>query len=850
MTRRNRLRCTPRSAEIHRQVLAVRHAPQHWSRVLDGISSNSLPEIDRLLLQLIEVRPHALTPEALDGLRLCSDRVRHHVMSMRREVELLVPWAALVDRPPAAFTEVDDEPRVEDGLARAGRPPCPSRPRLGEIPDVSRAAEAKLESLRSLLAEQASQAPDAPAGMEAERKTAEALAWCTQLAEALQSARLAAGSLVIGYQRISQRCESIVQEMDFSFLFDRRRQVFHIGFNLDAGKLDDNHYDLLASEARLASLVAIAKRDVPLSHWLHLGRPLTRVDGSLALLSWSGTMFEYLMPLLLTRSYPGTLLDQSCRTAVLRQMEYAGSRDAPWGISESGYFAFDAGLNYQYRAFGVPGLGLKRGLADDLVVAPYASLLALPLAAEAVLDNYLRFQSLGMVGLYGLYEALDVTPARMPVGQSQARVRSYMAHHHGMSMVALANVLHDEVMVHRFHSDPRVQTVELLLQEQLPAGAPLAELPPAAIVSEQFLRTQVSLTPWREPVQASAPRAHFLSNGRYGVMVTSAGSGYSQWHDLALTRWRADTTLEDGGTWVYVQDLDRGTLTSAAFQPTASSGGDPQAFFYPYKAEFHRQEDDLALKLEVAVAAEDDVEIRQMVLTNHGQETRRLRLTSYGEVVLAPQEADQRHPAFNKLFIESEFVPELNALVFHRRPRAADEAPVFLVHMLSTNSTARSSLVYETDRARFVGRGGTLRAPHWLTDPGPRVSGAIGATLDPILSLGIDLELAPGSTGRIDFLTLVGSSRDEVLAVARRYQGRPVIDRAFGQARGLIERELREQELTTQDLAVAGSAALGAALPERRVTRLGRDAGLQSQRAARPVGLRDLRATTRSCWSS
>ena len=258
--------------------------------------------------------------------------------------------------------------------------------------------------------------------------------------------------------------------MDFGFLFDRRRQVFHIGFNLDAGKLDDNHYDLLASEARLASLVAIAKRDVPLSHWLHLGRPLTRVDGSLALLSWSGTMFEYLMPLLLTRSYPGTLLDQSCRTAVRRQMEYAGSRDAPWGISESGYYAFDAGLNYQYRAFGVPGLGLKRGLADDLVVAPYASLLALPLAAEDVLDNYLRFQALGMVGLFGLYEALDFTPSRVPVGQSQARVRSYMAHHHGMSMVALANVLHDEIMVRRFHADPRLQTVELLLQEQLPAA--------------------------------------------------------------------------------------------------------------------------------------------------------------------------------------------------------------------------------------------------------------------------------------------------------------------------------------------------------------------------------------------
>jgi cyclic beta-1,2-glucan synthetase len=783
-------------AEIRRQVLAVEDEPQRWTKALDQLWLQAVPEIDRLLMEVIEVRPHALSPEALDGLRLCSERVRHHVMSMRREVELLVPWAVLVDHPPALFAEAEAGSRRLEAWRQLVEA-LPATPRLGEISDVSRTAEARLESLQGLLAERPSPAPPGP---EADRQLEQARAWCAQLAEALQSARLAAGSLLVGYRRISQRCEALVQAMDFSFLFDRRRQVFHIGFNLDAGKLDDNHYDLLASEARLASLVAIAKRDVPLSHWLHLGRPLTRVNGSLALLSWSGTMFEYLMPLLLTRSYSGTLLDQSCRTAVMRQMEYAGSRDAPWGISESGYYAFDAGLNYQYRAFGVPGLGLKRGLADDLVVAPYASLLALPLAAEDVLDNYLRFQALGMVGLYGLYEALDLTPSHAPVGQSQARVRSYMAHHHGMSMVALANVLHDEIMVRRFHADPRLQTVELLLQEQLPSGAPLAELPPATIVSERFLRTQVSLTPWREPVQAAAPRAHILSNGRYGVVITSAGGGYSLWHDMALTRGRADTTLEDGGTWLYVQDLDRESLTSPSFQPTASPSGEPQAFFYPYKAEFHRQDDHLALKLEVAVAAEDDVEIRQLVLTNHDDHTRRLRLTSYAEVVLAPAEADQRHPAFNKLFIESEFVPELNALLFHRRPRASGEEPVFLVHMLVTNLTTRSALVYETDRERFLGRGGTPRAPRSLGETGPRPAGATGATLDPILSLGLDLKLAPGSTGRIDFLTLVGRERADVLATAGRYQSLPVIDRAFGQARGLIERELREQELTTQDL--------------------------------------------------
>ena len=652
-------------AEVRGQVLKVKDEPRRWLQALETISSRALPEIDQLLMEVVEARPHTLTPEALDGMRLCSERVRHHVMSMRREVGLLVPWAELVDHPPALFTAGQAGPRRLEAW-RQLLEAMPVTPCLGDIPVLSRSAEVKLETLRGLLSERASPPPPDPA---ADQDLGEALAWCTHLAEALQSARLAAGSLLIGYRRLSERCQALVQAMDFGFLFDRRRQVFHIGFNLEAGKLDDNHYDLLASEARLASLVAIAKRDVPLSHWLHLGRPLTRLDGSLALLSWSGTMFEYLMPLLLTRSYPGTLLDQSCRTAVHRQMEYAGGRDAPWGISESGFYAFDAAVNYQYRAFGVPGLGLRRGLADDLVIAPYASLLALPLAAEAVLDNYLRFQALGMVGLYGLYEALDLTPSRLPVGQTVGRVRSYMAHHHGMSMVALVNVLQDEVMVRRFHADPRLQTVELLLQEQLPVGAPIAELPPPVPPNERLLRTQLSLTPWREPVQPPAPRVHFLSNGSYGVMITSAGAGYSQWRDLELTRWRADTTLEDGGTWLYLQDLERGTLTSPTFQPLYLPGGDPQAFFYPYKAEFHRQEDELGLKLEVVVAAEDDVEIRHLVLTNHGEDVRRLRVTSYGEVVLAPHEADQRHPAFNKLFIESEYEPELNALIFHRRPR-------------------------------------------------------------------------------------------------------------------------------------------------------------------------------------
>ncbi len=314
-------------AETRRDIQSAEHEPDRWQGLLEGVSLQALPEIDRLLMQLIEIRPHVLSPDVLDGLRLCSDRLRHHVMSMRREVELFVPWLALVEHPPAQMAEPSAEPRVLQAWHEL-RQCLPVTPRLREISEMSLAAEDRLKTLQGLLVE-VNRVGRSDAGSDLQNQ--EVLAWCTQLAVALQSARLAAGSLLIGYRRISQRCDALVQGMDFSFLFDRRRKVFRIGFNLDVGKLDDNHYDLLVSEARLASLIAIAKGDVPASHWLHLARPLARIGGSLALLSWSGTMFEYLMPLLLTRSYPGTLLHESCRTAVQGQRRYANGRDAPWG---------------------------------------------------------------------------------------------------------------------------------------------------------------------------------------------------------------------------------------------------------------------------------------------------------------------------------------------------------------------------------------------------------------------------------------------------------------------------------------------------------------------------------------
>ena len=321
----------------------------------------------------------------------------------------------------------------------------------------------------------------------------------------LVTPELAAQDLLAQLDDVSSQTLTYIDEMDFGLLYNQQRDVFHIGFNVETGSLDGNYYDLLASEARIGSLVAIAKHDVPFKHWLHLGRPLTSVNGRRALLSWSGTMFEYLMPPLLLRSPEHTLLHQTNESVVEQQMDYGRKHDIPWGVSESGYYHFDANLFYQYQAFGVPGLGFKRGLSDHQVVAPYASLLALDIKPRAVLDNLNRLSEMGLLGDYGLYEAIDFTDERLPMAKSQAIVRSFMVHHQGMILLSLINYLQDDIMVERFHADPRIRSVEMLLQEQIPHHAPLEDLGEDESTSQPVLKPRITAIPWQVSAQHAGP---------------------------------------------------------------------------------------------------------------------------------------------------------------------------------------------------------------------------------------------------------------------------------------------------------------------------------------------------------
>ena len=551
-----------------------------------------------------------------------------------------------------------------------------------------------------------------------------------------------AALLVQRLQAIADRAQQLFQEMEFDFLFDPVRKLFSIGFRVRDGALDPSYYDLLASEARLASFLAIAKGDVAPDHWFRLGRALTPVGRGSALISWSGSMFEYLMPALVMRAPAQSLLDHTYRLVVARQMSYAAELGVPWGMSESAFNARDLEQTYQYASFGVPGLGLKRGLSEDVVVAPYATALGAMIQPEAAVRNFARLRSAGAAGRYGFREALDYTSRRLPEGASVAIVRSYMAHHQGMALVALGNVLNDRVMVERFHADPIIEATELLLQERMPRDVLVARPRAEEVKSAADVRDLVPPVPRRFTTpHDSTPRTHLLSNGRYAVMLTAAGSGYSRWRDIAVTRWREDATRDSWGSYLFLRDMDTGAVWSAGHQPSGTEADSYEVEYSEDHADFSRRDGSIATGTTIVVSAEHDAEIRRVTLTNLGSRVREIELTSYAEIVLAPQAADTAHPAFQNLFVQTEFVPEIGALLATRRPRSRGEQPIWAAHVAVVEEEAGGVVQYETDRARFLGRGRSVRSPASVIDGRP-LSDTVGPVLDPIFSLRCRVRLA------------------------------------------------------------------------------------------------------------
>ncbi|TVP54139.1 MAG: glycosyltransferase 36, partial [Mongoliibacter sp.] len=587
--------------------------------------------------------------------------------------------------------------------------------------------------------------------------------------------------------------ETMLDEMDFSFLYLEKRGLFSIGYNLDIAQFDKSTYDLLASEARIASFIAISKGDVPVEHWFRLSRRLTSINGEETLLSWGGTMFEYLMPLLFLKSYPDTLISHTYQNVIDWQKKYGDNRELVWGFSESAYYFLNIEMHYQYRTFGVPGLGLKRGLADEYVVAPYASMLALMVESKNTIQNLLEIEKTGGLGVMGFYDAIDYTPSHLNTEEPFKIVKSYMVHHHGMSLLALDNFLNGWTISNNFHADLRIKSCELLLQERIPRGQPIkephpidAELEPGEKASVQNIAEHSGIN----ELDISPPRLHTLSNGDFSTMITHGGTGYCSSRGIVLNAWKPDITTDPLGLFFYIKDLENDKYWSAMHQPVKRRPDRYDTWFHNGKVVCSRVDEWIETTTEICVSPDHQIELRKLTLTNYSDRQRTLEITSYAEVVLNRLPDHNSHPAFSKLFIETEYLEEHHAIIAKRRPRSKEENPKWLIHTLAFNfqDDQSDTVSFETERSNFIGKGRSMSNPEAM-DNGNTLRGFQGNVSDPIVSFRKQITLLPGEKAQITFGLGYADSREAAIYMADMYDSQLSVNRTFDLASiyGLVE---------------------------------------------------------------
>ncbi|HVD96839.1 MAG TPA: glucoamylase family protein [Cytophagaceae bacterium] len=630
---------------------------------------------------------------------------------------------------------------------------------------------------------------------ESKENAASETKWLEAFQAALTKTILLADERIIAAETLAEKANALA-DMEWDFLYNKTSNLLTIGYNVQDHHMDGSYYDLLASEARLCAFVCIAQGKLPEESWFSLGRLLINVGGKPILLSWSGSMFEYLMPLLVMPTYENTLLDQTCKAAVDWQIKYGKQIDLPWGISESGYNMINASSDYQYKAFGAPGLGLKRGLEEDTVIAPYAAAMSLMVAPEEACKNLQVMSEKGYEGRYGFYEAVDYTPSRVQRGQTNAIVYSFMAHHQGMSLLSLAYVLLNKPMQKLFEAEPQFQASLLLLQERIPKAtsffthtANIADINYAPSGTD----TRIVKTP-NTPI----PEVQLLSNGRYHVMVTNSGGGYSRWKGLAVTRWREDVTCDNYGSFLYIRDMKEDNYWSNTYQPTLQQGEKYEAAFTQGRVDFRSTHNDLESHTEILVSPEDDIEMRRVCLTNRSNMRRTIEVTSYAEVVINAPAADIATPAFSNLFVQTEILSGQHAILCTRRPRSADEQPPSLFHLLTVHGATPDEVSYETDRMKFIGRGNTTSNPQAMSNTG-KLTGSEGSVLDPIVAIRYKITLDPEESVTFDMIIGMADTREVCLGLIDKYQDKHHKDRVFELAWTHSQVVLRQINATETD---------------------------------------------------
>ena len=685
-------------------------------------------------------------------------KVDHMINAFKRELAEFMPWIENIKNSSNFIADISQGMTAENfELLQSTLEKLKLNYKIKELPSVCQDTLEVLDKLRGSIS-----SPDT-------EKTLIWQKWLLELMEAVKKSSENSSKFLNRYIELIERINSIAGVMEFKPLYVEKKQLFSIGYNIEENRLTNSFYDLMASEARQTSYIAIARGEVPVKHWFKLGRALTVVDRYKGLVSWTGTMFEYLMPLLIMKSYRNTLLDETYSFVVRSQKKYGKQREIPWGSSESGFYSLDINLDYQYKAIGVPWLGLKRGLIEDAVVTPYAVFLALPLDPINTMDNILKLKKLGMDGPYGFYEAIDYTPERLPFGLKHAIIKSYMAHHQGMSLLSLNNYLNASILQKRFHSNPTIKAAQLLLQEKVPTNLVFTKESKEKITpfKDVVFKEKGSIRKYKCP-DPSIPKVHLLSNGNYTVMITDRGTGFSKTKQAEITRWREDSTLDSYGMFFYIRDVDNDKVWSTSYQPYGVLPDKYEVIFMSHKAEFKRTDGDICTETDITVASGDSAEVRRISIKNNGKEERTLELTSYFEVVLAPKGADAAHPAFSNLFVRTEYVPEFRGLIANRKPRTETDRNLWISNTVSVEGEMVGDVQYETDRMQFIGRGRTVNNPIAMERNRP-LSNACGSVLDPVISIRLRVKIQPGQIVRVAFATAVAEDRDSAVELMEKY---------------------------------------------------------------------------------
>jgi cyclic beta-1,2-glucan synthetase len=580
---------------------------------------------------------------------------------------------------------------------------------------------------------------------------------CVEIADKIKDRD---ASLYKRLMKISRLVSRIHSKTDFTFLYDKSMSVFSVGYNTAAKERDNSYYDILASESRLASYAAIAMDQIEVKHWFSLSRPVRVRKGKFYLMSWGGTMFEYLLPTLLFKEKENTFLSQTTKEIFEVQKEYAESYGIPWGISESNFDAFDFDSNYQYKMMGVPDLALKRYDSRDLVISPYSSFLALMVSPGEAEQNLHRLENMGAVGDYGFFEAVDFNRSTEEPKQGE-NVRIYTAHHQGMSLVAINNLLNNRIISERLHRNDFIKSCEILLDEKIPEVSNVVQ--PNQYGYDKKLsvvrryekeRIRYSNTP-----NTLFPIAQIYGNGKYTVMISNSGAGYSKFRDTYINRYYEDFSLDTSGNHIFIKEIKSGHYWSATYQPTSIKPDDYEVKFYPEYAEFRREDNKTITTLNVFVPPEKNFEIREMTLLNNSDGEKEYEVTTYSEVMLDEYRAGISHPVFNKLFLETSF--EDGVLIAKRKKRYIRDIEKYAFHFAFSDDPNLSIASYETSRQNFVGRIKHVQNPAALNSP---LTNSVGTVLDPIFSVRYKIKLRPGEAKKLHFIYGYANNLHEIRA--------------------------------------------------------------------------------------